>query len=580
MKPSRFLLAAVLGSTALASATVRASTAYGSINNFDVVNDTGTPCHGFEIEIEDCPSTGITYTYDWNHYGTCKITQDDSLPGHPKCLVRWAAVRKPDGSWSAYTAVPTAPIAPTDGHRFTDPSVNFGGEHFGVGINAAATAVKYFWLVDDGAGNLVRGPAVQVSTPTFTYYPPAGNAPAQVQAAIEPPEAPEVHVKEFGPAVWVKEIRTTSHNNRKVKLRDLVSDDPDDADDRNWRNDEPDEVEVEWEILQTEFNAGDGGKKGKLEAAPEDLDDGNEVVTRRYEFFEYTGPFDDETGEIGTDSVGPDGIHGEGIDIVNDIEIDFSTVEVVGKYLGAQMSAFDPDAAVGLVEHLQNGEVGESYPDRLVVIPGATPFTCTRSGDLPDGLVFDEISGILSGTPAAAGEFTFTIEAADSVLPAVAKTYTIAVAAAGAALPALAEIDTVAQPLDGGTTGGDGSYDVGEPVTLTATANPGFHFVHWLDNGEIAGTQPSHTFTADVNHSLTAVFAAGSAMPVTSLTPQPDGSFSLRWQADLPGWVLEESVELTGGWTVSTLPVETVNGECRVRIVPGGGRRFFRLRQP
>jgi hypothetical protein len=255
----------------LATGAARASTAYGSINNFDVVNDTGTPCHGFEIEIEDCPSTGITYTYDWNHYGTCKITQDDSLPGHPKCLVRWASGKNPDGSWSAHTAVPTTPIAPTNGHMFTNPAVNFGGEHFGVGINANASAVKYFWLVDDGAGNLVRGPAVQVSTPTFTYYAPAAGAPAQVQAVIEPPEPPEIHVKEFGKPVWVKEIRTTTHNNREVKLRDLVSDDPGDDDDRNWRNAEPDEVEVEWEILQVEFNAGDGGPKGRLEAAPEDL---------------------------------------------------------------------------------------------------------------------------------------------------------------------------------------------------------------------------------------------------------------------------------------------------------------------
>lgn len=512
----------------LAGATARASTAYGSINNFDVVNDTGTPCHGFEIEIDDCPSTGITYTYDWNHYGTCKITQDDSIPGHPKCLVRWAAVRKPDGTWSAHTAVPTAPIAPTNGHMFTNPAVNFGGEHFGVGITAAATAVKYFWLVDDGAGNLVRGPAVQVSTPTFTYYPPVAAAPAQVQAVIEPPEPPEVHVKEFGHPVWVKEIRTTTHNNREVKLRDLVSDDPGDADDVNWRNNEPDEVEVEWEILQVEFNAGDGGRKGKLEAAPQDLDNGDEVVTRRYEFHEYTGPLDEETGEIGTDAVGPDGVHGDGLGTVNGIDYDFSEVEVVGKYLGAQMSAFNPEAEVGLIERLQNGEVGEAYPDRLVVIPGATPFTCTRSGDLPDGLVFDEATGILSGTPVAAGEFTFTIEAADAVLPAVAKSYTIVVAEAGAVLPPTAAVDTVADPLDGGVTGGDGAYDIGQVATLTATANPGYRFVHWMDNGQVVGNQPSHSLTVDVNHSLTAVFAL--ANPNRSITtaavPAAGGSAS------------------------------------------------------
>ena len=93
------------------------------------------------------------------------------------------------------------------------------------------------------AGNKVRGPSVQVGTPRFNYAPPAGGAPAQVQAIIRPPPAPPV--KEFGPASWVKEIRTTSHNNNEVKLRDLVSDDPDDDDDKNWRNGEPDEVEVE-----------------------------------------------------------------------------------------------------------------------------------------------------------------------------------------------------------------------------------------------------------------------------------------------------------------------------------------------
>ena len=46
----------------LAGQTARASIAYGSINNFDTVNDTGHVCHGFEIEIEDCRTTDITYT--------------------------------------------------------------------------------------------------------------------------------------------------------------------------------------------------------------------------------------------------------------------------------------------------------------------------------------------------------------------------------------------------------------------------------------------------------------------------------------------------------------------------------------
>ncbi|OYV06131.1 MAG: hypothetical protein CFE26_07965, partial [Verrucomicrobiales bacterium VVV1] len=228
IKQSKWSALAASALLAFAPGASRASIAYGSINNFDTVNDTGHECHGFEIELEDCHSTDITYTFDYNHYGTSKITEDNSIPGHPKTIVRWAAKRNPDGTWSAYTAIPNGPISPTNGHMFTNPSINFGGEHFGVGYYVPVSVVRYRWLIDDGAGNLINGGDVQVSTPTFTYYPPQvfANPLPQVQAVIQPPPAPEVEPKEFGKPIWVKEIRTTSHNNQEVKLRDLLSDDP------------------------------------------------------------------------------------------------------------------------------------------------------------------------------------------------------------------------------------------------------------------------------------------------------------------------------------------------------------------
>ena len=89
--------------------SARASIAYGSINNFDTVNDTGHECHGFEIEIEDCHSSSIGYTYNYNHYGVPKITQDDSIVGHPKCVIRWESKKNADGSWASYTAIPSGP---------------------------------------------------------------------------------------------------------------------------------------------------------------------------------------------------------------------------------------------------------------------------------------------------------------------------------------------------------------------------------------------------------------------------------------------------------------------------------------
>ena len=56
--------AAVLFLTSAAAFAQSTATngAWGSINNFDCVNETGQECHGFEIDLEDCRSTDISST--------------------------------------------------------------------------------------------------------------------------------------------------------------------------------------------------------------------------------------------------------------------------------------------------------------------------------------------------------------------------------------------------------------------------------------------------------------------------------------------------------------------------------------
>lgn len=164
------------------------------------------------------------------------------MPGHTNCFVRYAAVYS-NGVWSANTAIPTGPIAPTLGHSFTNPGTNFGGEHFGVGFYGNPSSVRYNWLLDDGTGSLVHGPAVLVSTPVFTYYPPAPGGVAQVEAAVEPPHVENQPVEGFGPASWVKSIKTANHTNQVIELRNLMSDDPNFPDAKSWRNGETSEVE-------------------------------------------------------------------------------------------------------------------------------------------------------------------------------------------------------------------------------------------------------------------------------------------------------------------------------------------------
>ncbi len=509
--------------SALTPAPVRASIAYGSINNFDTVNDTGHECHGFEIEIEDCRSTDITYTYNYNHYGVPLITQDDSVPAHPKCTIRWQSKKNTDGTWAAYTAIPSGPISPTNGHMFTNPSVNFGGEHFGVGYSLSVGAVRYNWLIDNGTGTLVHGGAVQVSTPVFNYSPPVPGVAAAVQAVIKPPVPPAPEPKEFGKAVWMKEIRTTTHNNQEIKLRELVSDDPDRANDKNWANGEPDEVEVEWQIMQRDYGKADGGANNEIQAAPEDLPNNDEVVTRRYEFYKYTGPLDTESGEAMGDAVAADGLHGVGVKIINGVSVDLSTVAVVGDYVGAQMAAMDVDAPVGLIDHVGEARINTPFAPRTVVVEGANPFTATREGALPPGMSFNEVTGVISGTPTASGSYQFKVTAGDGVHPEVAKNYVLVVAAVGANPPPASLLDTTSSPVNGGTTTGDGAYAVGAEATITAVPAPGFVFVEWTDNGQVVSSNSSHTVTMDVNHSLAASFLPAYEV-TTAANPQAGGS--------------------------------------------------------
>lgn len=508
--------------------SARADTAYGSLNNFDTVNDTGHECHGFEIEIEDIHSKDITYTYNYNHYGTPKITEDSIDPLHPRVNINYASGKNPDGSWAAFTAIPSGPITPTNGHQFTNPSVNFGGEHFGVGFYGVPGAVRYFWLIDDGAGNLIRGGEVHIGTPTFIVYPPVNNVPARVQAVIEPPEPVEVPVKEFGDPLWLKVTTTQSHNNNKVELRDLVSDDPDDPNDRNWKNGEPDEVEVEWQLLQTEFNQADGGANGEQIGNEEELPDGDEIITRRYDFFNYVGPIDGETGEARTDNVGPDDIHGVGIKEIDGVEVDLSTVVVVGDYIGAQMAGFDAAGQLSLLDLLQDGEINEPYVERAMVFFGTPPVVTTRTGDLPDGMEFDVVTGILSGTPAASGLFTFTLHSTDAAGADETVTYDLTVAEA--AVPPHSAVTTSASPAEGGTTSGDGDYDNGTLVTVSAVANPGFQFLEWTESGTVVSVLSDYEFVIDMNRDLVAVFVplytvTTSAAPANGGTTSGDGDY-------------------------------------------------------
>ncbi|HUG60802.1 MAG TPA: putative Ig domain-containing protein, partial [Methylomirabilota bacterium] len=93
-----------------------------------------------------------------------------------------------------------------------------------------------------------------------------------------------------------------------------------------------------------------------------------------------------------------------------------------------------------------DGTLGAPYLQTLVVTGAAGPFTFVQDGVLPPGLSFD--NGALSGTPTAAGAFTFRIRATKLTTGAsTIRQYTIVVAAAS--------ITVVPEKLPDGAVGED-----------------------------------------------------------------------------------------------------------------------------
>lgn len=174
------------------------------------------------------------------------------------------------------------------------------------------------------------------------------------------------------------------------------------------------------------------------------------------------------------------------------------------------------------------GIVNQSYHQALTIIGGVAPFTCSiTAGALPEGLTLDN-SGVISGTPAAIGSYTFTARVASGSFGST-QVFRLSITT----LPP--EI-TRLSPLPAGATGQD--YD----VTMTAAgATPPYVWslssgalpdgLEMNAAGKISGlptTAGDYAFTLKVTDSLglfsTSAFdvnIAASAFNITSTSPLP-----------------------------------------------------------
>ena len=443
-------------------------TLFGTLGNFDVLNDTGQDAHGFEIEIQGVPSNVMPYSFDWTRYGAAKKY---SIPGG--VLVRWSSPY--DVASQQFTVATTTPavFAPTYGHSCVLTQIA-GCDHYGLGVASNAKTAMY-WLIADpnNPGQLIRfgGPQVQIPFPTVQILPPAqvGLPPQvvfEVVAPVPPPPPIPMPVPQHGDATWIKVFKTELQ--REVNLEELVDNNPIVPQD-------PGLVETSWKLLQ--FNPTSNGNSGILRNQG-GLGGGSRSVLRRYETYKFTGAYDPiDHGAICADGT-----------------CSAPAPNEVGDFVGAQNAAANVGAPSVTVTIVGDGQVSS---DNGVIRCPTTCATFVDAGTVVT-LTAKNGKGIFSGWAGACVGIsltcTITVNEVDTTTATFLTPYKLDLRTTGLG---------TATSNPSGTTFLDGTM-----LTLTAAPTAGNTFSGW--SGACAGTSLTCTVTIKADTAVTAAFSAST----------------------------------------------------------------------
>jgi len=499
-----------------APAAAQAVTLFGTLSNFDIVNDTGQEAYGFEIELDGI--SGVGYSFSANRYGTPR-----TIPFSGGTYVRYGA------NWDTIqqqwvqanqdpaqligagpgTAVVTN-ITPTAGHQCVYWLPNYatsGCDHFGLVLpyySPQPTQVVYHWLWANPdpahAGEFVYAgtgiapasptasapippppppavPVVLIPQPVFAV-PPA--QPNVVVAQIEAPKPPRPDLQ-FGDATWVKVFKTELP--REVRLEELQGDNP------AVVPVDPAQVETAWKLLQ--HNPHNPASGSSLLKNQSQVGGGSHAVVRRYEFYKFTGTYDPvDHGAICADVVCNAPADGE-----------------LGAYIGANMAAANIGNPSVTVTNVGGGTVSGG-------LLGAkkTPLSCGNVCSVPFNLQ-DVV--VLTAKPPSNGVFTGWQGACSGAQPTCTLTVTDEMAVkANFATPFTLSVSrnstgTVASAPAGIDCGKKCSAKFATAVTLTATPSAGHQFVNWTGSGADAcnlSAVPTCTVPMTKDTSIQAVF--------------------------------------------------------------------------
>ena len=473
-------------------------TIVGSPANFDVVNDTGEPAHGFEIEADGISSSDLTRIFGSPgipnvpcYIRYCRGTATD-FPGG--VYIRWTSPYDPNtGQFTLSTPLPLGSMVSGESCWTVAMGANYpnaGCEHFGISTMKVPTKVSYYWLVEDpqNPGTLARFNGTNAAVPPGSPIPPPVPAPvyhpiiavvppaqpAQPPVVVfhvqvpPPPPPPPFIPPQFGDAKWVKVFENEADH--EIDVDELMAGNVvvpmDDT-----------KVETPWKLLQ--FSPRDP-RKGQLDNQKA-FGNGPHAVVRRYEFYKYTGQYDPSTHEA----------------LCADLVCNAPGAGELGDMIAAQMAAANLELPSVTVAKVGSGTVtGASGKINCggtctVNVTAGTQVSLTAIP--PSNAMFGGWSGDCQGADATC---SLTVNKAQNVTATFVPVHTLSIGRSGNG--------TVTGTPGGafGTSISCGSncsakFPEGTAVTLTATPNPGVNFVNWT--GACSGTTPTCTlsFTKD-----------------------------------------------------------------------------------
>lgn len=153
------------------------------------------------------------------------------------------------------------------------------------------------------------------------------------------------------------------------------------------------------------------------------------------------------------------------------------------------------------------------YVWTFTTIPAVTIKEAPAAGGTFTGAGSFAQSSVVTVTATPATGFTFTNWTVAGTAVSTSPSYSFTMAGNKALVANFAPVaagnfalNLSSSPSAGGTTTGSGSFPAGSNVTATASANAGYTFVNWTDNGVVVSSSSSYPFIMTGNRTLVANF--------------------------------------------------------------------------